>query len=107
MSALTRTRVGVCQIENAHKLSEIEEYVKNNKVSEFITPTDDMFPDYQSVCLSGVEEMLAKNGNMFKTEKTQEGTIKVYLSDGRFAGVFAYDSVAECYRPEKMFLSEN
>ena len=80
---------------------------KNNKVSEFITPTDDMFPDYQSVCLSGVEEMLAKNGNMFKTEKTQEGTIKVYLSDGRFAGVFAYDSVAECYRPEKMFLSEN
>ena len=31
----------------------------------------------------------------------------IIVNDGRFAGVYGYDSDTECYKPEKMFLSEN
>ena len=107
MSSLVRTRVGVCTLDKAYKLSEIEKLVKAGSVSEIITPTEDMFPDYPAIIVSGREEMFAKNGNMLKLSDVKGDVIKVFLSDGRFAGVFAYESVSECYRPEKMFLSEN
>lgn len=107
MSSLIRTRVGVCTLEKAYKLSEIEALVKSDSVSDVITPTDDMFPDYPAVKVTGRNEMFARNGNILKLPYVKADMIKVYLSDGRFAGVYGYNSDTECYKPEKMFLSEN
>ena len=66
-------------------------------------PTDSFFDDYPAVNVSGRNEMLVKNGNMIILPEFKGNNIKVYLSDGVFAGIYGYDEVSHSYKPRKMF----
>lgn len=103
MKLLVRTRTGIFNIENAVRLSEISKYMEDNNINSLIMPTDSFFNDYPAVNVSGRNEMLVKNGNMIILPEFKGDNIKVYLSDGVFAGIYRYDEVSHSYKPEKMF----
>lgn len=103
MKSLVRTRTGIFSIENAVKLSEISKSVEDNNIDSLIMPTDSFFNEYPAVNVSGRNEMLVKNGNMIILPEFKGNNIKVYLSDGLFAGIYRYDEASGSYKPEKMF----
>ena len=103
MKSLVRTRTGIFNIENAVRLSEISKCVADNNIASLIMPTDSFFDDYPAVNVSGRNEMLVKNGNMIILPEFKGNNIKVYLSDGVFAGIYGYDEVSHSYKPRKMF----
>lgn len=103
MKSLVRTRTGIFNIENAVRLSEISKCVADNNIASLIMPTDSFFDDYPAVNVSGRNEMLVKNGNMIILPEFKGNNIKVYLSDGVFAGIYGYDEVSHSYKPKKMF----
>lgn len=103
MKSLVRTRTGIFNIENAVRLSEISKCVADNNIASLIMPTDSFFDDYPAVNVSGRNEMLVKNGNMIILPEFKGNNIKVYLSDGVFAGIYGYDEASHSYKPKKMF----
>ena len=114
MANLVRTRVGRFELSDSRKLSEIEEYVKNQKLEELLVPVDAMFSGYPSVTVKAEADILVCNGNplkepMFDTEKVPEGSgkIRIYTSSGEFVGIYQYDNMRKIWKPEKMFLERS
>lgn len=110
MENLVRTRVGSNLLEDAFRIDEIEKLVKTNQVEKIVNPVDRFFDEYPKVCVSGRNEMLVRNGNMFKIDGiSDEKMVRVYIRKGEndmaFAGLYQYDRDNGFYRPFKMFLN--
>lgn len=107
MSKLLRTKVGVFTLENAHRLSEIEEKMKEGTVEEWITPADAFFTDAERIDVEeGLLRLLA-NGNPLPAvlAKDKAGDrFRVYAPDGRFVALYRR-SEKGVLMPEQMFLS--
>lgn len=109
MEKLLRTQVGKFKIEDSLRLSEIQKLKEEGKLSEIVTPVDEMFSEYPVVVVKGVLADLAHNGNPLKEkdlEKQTSDRIRVYDDQGRFIGIYNFDSCRKIYRLEKMFLDQ-
>jgi tRNA pseudouridine55 synthase len=111
MTELTRTAVGNFIIDNSLKLSEVEQLVKQDGLSEYIVPTDRMFQGYSSVNVLRVNHKLIYNGNSFAGEHIVKpasdiaaGLIRVYDEDDNFIGIYRYEPEEDLFKPVKMFL---
>lgn len=109
MVTLERTKVAGFLLKNAHTLSEIENYVKENKLDEILTKTEDMF-EITSVRVAPPYEKLLFNGNPIYlnqiVEKIRIGDkeqVKVYAED-RFCAVYQCAEAKNMLKPVKMFL---
>lgn len=109
MVDLKRTKVANFLLENAHTLSEIEEMVKQQRIDEILTKTEDMF-DYISVNVAPPYEKLLLNGNPIYLNQIMERIrigdkeqVKVYAK-GRFCGIYLCDEAKHILKPVKMFL---
>lgn len=80
MDELIRTKVSSFCIENAYKLSEIEEMVKNEK--EFVTSIEDMLKIYEKIKVTKEYDKLVVNGNKLEIKSLIEAGI---ISDNVFA----------------------
>ena len=110
MEKLVRTRVGSFSIDDSVSLGRIQDSVNDKTVEGLIHPTDSVFNMYPAVYVSGRQEMLVKNGNMFnsKAAGTDCDRVRVYIgtpSVHSFAGIYEYCREKECFKPVKMFLS--
>lgn len=112
MKSLIRTRVGTFVIEEAWKLSEVENMVAEGKLLEHVIAPDRVFMEYPKVKVRPAFEKALANGNKlglnqvnFEKENTlQEGElIRVYSSRDIFTGVYTYMAEEECLKPFKMF----
>ena len=107
MEQLIRTRVGGFVVDKSMKLSDIEEKVKNNLITDYIHPVDEVFKDYPSVYVSGKRAQLVSNGNKFLRDASEPcGMVRVYFEAENkiFAGVYESD-MDGFYKPFKMFLN--
>lgn len=109
MVSLKRTKVASFLLENAHTLSEIEAYVKDGKLEEILTKTEDMF-EVSSVRVAPPFEKLLFNGNPIYlnqiVEKMRIGNkeqVKVYAKD-KFCAIYECDEARNMLKPVKMFL---
>ncbi len=105
MESLVRTRVDVFDIHHAYHLSEIQEAIDSNRLEELVTPIDALFQSYDKYLASACEEKLIVNGGRIRVSHDaycQDAGVLVYLSDGRFVGVYKMDG--DSLRLEKMFL---
>lgn len=109
MVALERTKVAGFLLENAHTLSEIETYVKENKLDDILEKTEDMF-DFLSVRVAPPFEKLLFNGNPIYLNQIVERIrigdkeqVKVYAKD-RFCAIYQCDEAKNMLKPVKMFL---
>lgn len=109
MVTLERTKVSSFVLENAYKLNEIEEMVKEDKLNEIITKTEDMF-ELMSVSVITECEKLLFNGNPIYLNQIRERIrildkeqVKVYAKD-KFCAVYECDEAKGMLKPVKMFL---
>ena len=103
MTSLVRTRSGSFDIDKAYKLTEIEELAKNGELEKIIINVDQVFDSYEAVTVSGENEKRVINGNQIRLERNDE-FLRIYLSDKRFAAVYAFDKDKGLFAPYKMFL---
>jgi len=112
METLQRTRVGSFHIEQALKLSQIEELVRENKLEQYVIAPDAVFEEYESLMVMPEFDKVLLNGNKlyFKQiravrKRFEDGEwTRVYASNGTFTGVYTYCEQEHCFKPYKMFL---
>lgn len=113
MKSLIRTKVSIFTLENALRLAEIEECVKNQTLDQVILPVDKLFLSIPKVVVKKEVCKLLYNGNQLREENITWETnrdqnkldkIRVYDSEDVFTGIYEYDKTKNCYQPVKMFL---
>ena len=116
MEALTRTRVGGFEIRNAHRLSDIEKAVSEDRITDVMTNLETVFADLCEVHTTPELSRLLNNGNVISGRevrklapdvcgtKTEGMHVRMYDSDGIFKGVYEYKIAGDIYKPYKMFL---
>ena len=109
MITLERTKVAAFLLENAYKLSEIEEIVKEDKIGTILTRTEDMF-EIMSVRVAQPYEKLLFNGNPIYLNQIAERIrigdkeqVKIYAKD-KFCAIYECDEAKNVLKPVKMFL---
>ena len=112
METLQRTRVGNFHIEQALKLSQIEELVRENRLEEYVIAPDAVFEEYEPLTVMPEFDKVLLNGNKlyFKQvravrKRFEDGEwARVYAGNGKFTGVYTYCEQEHCFKPYKMFL---
>lgn len=110
MASLKRTRSGHFSIEDGWTLDEIRSEMRRFEDDpgagspRFLLTLDECFREYPAVTVSGRDDMLVRNGNPVRF-KVDAPMARVYLSDGRFAGVYEYAEDKKYWKPWKMFIS--
>lgn len=111
MQRLTRTRVGRFVLEDAVALTQLQQRKEKGTLSEVVLPVDSVFEACPAMYVCAEYLKLLENGNVITAEQTEEKKVypagewvRVYGPDKSFAGIYAFDTVRECYKPVKMFL---
>ena len=113
MKSLIRTKVSIFTLENALRLAEIEDCVKNQTLEKILMPVDQLFLSLPKVAVKKEADRLLYNGNQLKDEnfcgenvnnQINPDKIRVYDSEDVFTGIYEYDKRKNCYQPVKMFL---
>lgn len=112
MEKLLRTRVSEFKIEEAIKLKELEQFVKENDYS-FLHSIDSVFLNYAKACVGKEYQKFLMNGNRLfpnmlidECEKLREAAIRIYDEEGHFIGIYEFDKTQHNYKPVKLFLEE-
>ena len=113
MEKLLRTKVGVFELKDTLKLSEIDELAKAGAVEEKIISVDELFEDYVKVWTKQTFDVVVHNGNRVEkrmfTEKLPLNTerLRVYDSENVFIGIYEFSKERKDYKPVKMFYENN
>jgi tRNA pseudouridine55 synthase len=113
MEKLLRTKVGIFELANTLKLSEIDQLAKEGLVEEKIISVDELFDDYVKVWMKKEFDVVVHNGNriqkrMFEQKLDSNAErLRVYDSENTFIGIFEYSKERNDYKPVKMFYENN
>lgn len=110
MQSLKRTKVGIFRLEDAITLSELEALRDEDRIGEKLYAVDSIFGECPALHAKQDTIRLLENGNSFYPNQMEEKKtypagewVRVY-GNGRFFGIYAYDSETRRYKPVKMFL---
>lgn len=106
MQSLLRTRVSEFRIEDALRLSEIEEKLKKGE-ADFVHSVDSVFLKYPRLVAPVQAQKLVDNGNripavMFPDADFSE-RVRMYDSEEHFIGIYSYMQDTKDYKPVKLF----
>lgn len=108
MKSLKRTRVSEFCVKDSLTLEQIEKYVANGEIGNYIKSVDAMFPDYTKIVVGDDFSKLLYNGNQFPVtcvEETPEicdlEMVRVYDTGARFIGIYKLEG--EMFKPVKIF----
>lgn len=112
MKSLLRTRVDKFQIENAYKLSELEQLVQLPEEEwNFIEAVDGVFQKYELVIAKSEAQKLVDNGNRIPcelifdfSEIKMQDNVRLYDASNRFIGLYTYLNESKEYKPIKLFM---
>ena len=112
MEALGRTASGQFTKDRALTLEQIRNAAAEGREDDTIIPVEDVLSEYPKAFSDTTTDPLLKNGNplgehLVHPDRDPGGDRKVrmYLSDGTFAGLYVYEPNRKRYKPSKMFLS--
>lgn len=109
---LLRTRVGDFRIEDAVRLEEAEQLVREGRFLDVVRPADACFADLKSLHMKAKFDYVLYNGNVmffrYFSEYIKEPPtpVKVYSSQGEFLAVYEFEERRKLYKPLKMFTTE-
>ena len=108
MESLLRTKVDIYSIEDALKLSEVEDLVREDSLSQHIVAIEDILKGYPKVKVVDNAEKLLYNGNKLNYKnvlpRDVKESVRVYDSKDNFVALYEYNDKYNEYRPIKMFL---
>ena len=114
MKSLLRTRVSEFTLENAYRLSELEDMVRNTEETEnysFVQSVDRVFLNYPAVSVKKEAGKMIRNGNRipvsFVQEKEYPQTVRLYDNQGIFVGLYSFKQTENDYKPIKIFMDNN
>lgn len=113
MESLLRTKVGMFTLDNAWKLSQIEEMTKEEKIGDQIVSVEELFEDHRKVRTSPAFDVVVHNGNPIEERMLEETLpenterLRVYDSKGTFIGIYRYSEERKKFKPVKMFYENN
>lgn len=113
LSELVRIKVSEFEIQDAYKLSQIEDMVKDNDYS-FMRPIDSVFYDFPAYTIRGEYTKVALNGckiyfeqlidwvdNFDCFDDESDYRCRIYLENGSFVGIYSIQN--NYLKIEKMF----
>lgn len=110
MDSLVRTRVGNFKLENAMKLSKIEELVQMGEISNFIDSVEDTLYEYPIINVLPEYKKKIDNGNPLEISSFSEqispkngDKYRVRNAEGIFFAVYYFDSNKNVLMPDKIF----
>lgn len=112
MESLVRTRVGTFPIEEALRLSQVEELVREGHLEERVIAPDAVFEEYEAITALPEADKALLNGNKLYfgqvravRKRFADGEwVRVYASNGTFTGVYVFSEEEHGFKPYKMFL---
>ncbi|MBR2046519.1 MAG: tRNA pseudouridine(55) synthase TruB [Agathobacter sp.] len=112
MKSLLRTKVDRFELEDAYKLSELEELLRQPESEwSFVAPIDTVFQKYVSVTAMTEAQKLVDNGNRIPdalildmSEKKMQEKVRLYDANDRFIGIYSYLNESKEYKPVKLFM---
>ena len=111
MKHLIRTESSGFMLSDSLKLSQIESFVKADKINNYIISVEKIFLDYKSISVKSEAARIIDNGNPLTLENINEELIatnmekyRVYNSENRFVAIYTYKAEKQLFMPEKMFL---
>ncbi len=115
MVSLQRTRVGEFDIQNAYRLSQLQNLADEGRLWEAVCPVDKLFEDNPGVFVKEEGFKALRNGNPLKksdvrlVEADRSGEpedgeqFRVYSHQEVFFGIYRYESERRLFLPVKMF----
>lgn len=113
MAKLTRTRVGNFRIEDAIRLSKVEELMKQGTYEAYVIAPDSVFSEYEEAVVKCGAESALLNGNKLYPRQLafdsrilfEDGDmIRVYNGNREFRAVYTFVGNEGVFKPYKMFL---
>lgn len=122
MKSLIRTKSGAFTIEKSYKLSEIEAFMEQGTLPDYLVRVEDMFPDFVKIQVSKENSKYIYNGNRFTvkqieaddkyinslldkiSQKAISPMVRVYDWQEHFIGIYEYNLQDRSFIPVKMFL---
>ncbi len=115
MTSLIRSKSGTFTLEQTYKLSEIQNYADEGRLSELVMPIEKMFDHLPAVTVKVEAYKILQNGNQLKRKDmqinldvnndTENLTVRVYSHEGIFFGVYEYDNKRKMFCPVKLFFT--
>ncbi|MBQ8184761.1 MAG: tRNA pseudouridine(55) synthase TruB [Lachnospiraceae bacterium] len=123
MEKLLRTCVGIFPLEEALRLSQVQELALAEEVDlrqkqlkeglgACLVSVEDIFPACGKLILKPEGDKLIYNGNPFtehfvrEKQQSEKAWMRVYDSTGHFVGIYQFVSKEHRYKPIKMFLEK-
>ena len=113
MESLLRVQAAGFRLEDAVRLTELQQLKEDGKLDSVIQPVDEVFLAYPALTVEDGAEKMLKNGNpLFAahlkklSEEHYRQPVRIYDSAGKFAAIYRYSTEKKCFRPEKMFLED-
>ncbi len=110
MQSLVRSRVGIFRLEEALTLAQLQKLQEEDRIANVIVKPDAIFADKKAVTVTQAGLKLLVNGNCLGIEHfstaprfADKEQVRVYGSDTKFYGLYAYCSDERMLRPVKMF----
>lgn len=95
MESLERIKVGRFNIEDSLSLSQIEQYVLDKQIEQYILPVDEALIDYKKIVVKNHFSKLLYNGNPLELkmlvdnyELKIDDLVRVYDEDGTFIAIY-------------------
>jgi tRNA pseudouridine55 synthase len=131
MESLLRTRVAQFRIEDALRLSEVEQYFADGNSDKILCPVDSCFMQYPAIFASAEADKLLNNGNRIPeplvltgdtelsgsghgesglqsdTAEDEHGTFRMYNAAGSFIGIYTWNQEQRDYKPIKIFMGQD
>lgn len=111
MESLKRVQVERFLLEDSLTLSQVEELVREDKLSEKIISIEEMFEKYRQIVLKEEADRFLYNGNSFWASNVTEPVeweenelVRACDSHGVFKGLYSYKAEEKTFKPYKMFL---
>lgn len=113
MESLTRIRAAGYCLEDAVRLSELQQLKEEGKLDTVIRPIGDVFMEYPALTISESAQKMLQNGNALQErqflsvqKEHYSQPVRVYDADGKFAAIYRYNKEKQCFCPVKMFLED-
>lgn len=110
MAGLKRTAAGPFVLNDALRLSRVEELEKEGKLGSYIHPIDEFYRECGEAFTVPEADYLLRNGNPLAREdfarlreSGESGCLRMYDHEGVFYGIYRHHPSFDLYRPEKMF----
>lgn len=113
MAELKRTKVGSFHIEDAIRLSRVEELVQRGQYEDYVTAPDSIFMEYEGAAVTPSAEKALSNGNKLylrqlnfdsRTFFADGDLLRVYNGKREFRAVYTFVKSEGVFKPFKMFL---